>query len=327
MPASRVGGDSEIVSWIDGATRASAVKVVSRSTNSCAWVSATGATSRAVAASALTNWARPVSGAARFLAHRLEVLEHARQLAQRLVQRRPASGERVAELEQVLLDRDPGRGVERAQHLVDLDRLRMRVADRHDRAGRVALVGAALIDLQVLEPERRAGADDEGRVDRELLDVLVELQVEAGADVPVLALLRLDRLDHADPDAADADLVGGHQQVGVGDHGRDPVGGDERKAVVGVVGEEDGEDDHHHGDRADHRRARRQRCAPAPHRLPRLWCRGSPIRKRSSWRAAPASTCGWPSGDVASGGPPGATGCGSVCAGGAVPSSGVVVSG
>ena len=53
VAASRVGGVSEIVSWMKGrATCSSAVKVVSSETNSCAWVSATGATSREVAASA-----------------------------------------------------------------------------------------------------------------------------------------------------------------------------------------------------------------------------------------------------------------------------------
>ena len=84
----------------------------------------------------------------------------------------------------------PGRLVERAQHLVDLDRLGLRMRDRDRRALGEALDGGAAVDLQVLEPERRAGADDQRGVDRERVDVAVELQVEAGADVAVLVLLR-----------------------------------------------------------------------------------------------------------------------------------------
>ena len=54
----------------------------------------------------------------------------------------------------------------------------------------------------------------------------------------------------------------GTSGCGVRDHRREPVGGDERQAVVGVVGEEDGEDRDQHGDRADQRRARREATAP-----------------------------------------------------------------
>ena len=54
---------SVIDSWMNGrATSASAVKVTLRSANICAWVSATGATSAAVALSARMNPARLVSG-------------------------------------------------------------------------------------------------------------------------------------------------------------------------------------------------------------------------------------------------------------------------
>ena len=45
------------------------------------------------------------------------------------------------------------------------------------------------------------------------------------------------------------------QGVGVGHPRLQVVGGDEGQAVVGVVGEEDGDDDHQHGHRADQHRA------------------------------------------------------------------------
>ena len=57
------------------------------------------------------------------LHHRLQQRDRLGQLAEGGVELGTAAGERVAELDEVLLDRDPGRLVERAQHLVDLDRL------------------------------------------------------------------------------------------------------------------------------------------------------------------------------------------------------------
>jgi len=63
---SSVGGPLEIVSWMKGrATLASAEKVASRATNWCACCAATGATSEAVASSALKKRPRPVEGEAR----------------------------------------------------------------------------------------------------------------------------------------------------------------------------------------------------------------------------------------------------------------------
>ena len=60
-------------------------------------------------------------------------LEHAGQAPERRVDRRAAAGERVAELEQVLLGRRPGRLVEHAEHRVELDRLRRRGGERDRR--------------------------------------------------------------------------------------------------------------------------------------------------------------------------------------------------
>ena len=69
MPESSVGGVFEIVSWIDGlATLASARNVVSRFTNSCACVLATGATIRAARSSAGKRSRSLVRESARFAA-------------------------------------------------------------------------------------------------------------------------------------------------------------------------------------------------------------------------------------------------------------------
>src|SRR5215208_8009407 len=229
-------------------TRAKAAKVVSRSAKSWPWIWATGATSAA--------------------------------LADRLVQVHPAPGERVAELEQVLLDGDAGRVVEHVEDLIDLDRLGPRGRDRHRRSGLEALARVAAVDLEVLEPECGAGADDHRGVLRQRVDVLVELHVQLGnlgRALPgrvvraggVVHRLRLDRLDLADADAADPDFVSGHQGVGVGQLGRELVGGDERQALVGLVGEEDRHDHDEHGHRPDEGRAGGEAAhAPAPHAPP-----------------------------------------------------------
>ena len=54
---------------------------------------------------------------------RLEVVNASRQLAERRVQVQPAAGERVAELDQVRLDRDARGLVEGRKDIVELDRL------------------------------------------------------------------------------------------------------------------------------------------------------------------------------------------------------------
>ena len=109
ISVSSVGGVSEIVSWMNGrATAAKAPKVVSRATNIWAWVSATGATSAAVSASARKNAPRPVFGEARLRATGSRRSSSGRSSPSAAFRSRPAAGERVAELDQVLLDRRAG---------------------------------------------------------------------------------------------------------------------------------------------------------------------------------------------------------------------------
>ena len=107
------------------------------------------------------------------------------------------------------------------------------------------LDGVAGDDLQVLEPERRLRPDDHRRVDRDRLGDLVEAEAEFGAR----SCRRLghfdrdDRLDDPDPGAADPHLVAFDQRLRVRHLGLEVVGGDEGQAVVGVVGEEDRDQD------------------------------------------------------------------------------------
>ena len=74
VPVSSVGGLSLMKSCRNGrATPARAVNVVFRLPNSAAWVSATGATSDAVASSAGNSRSRRVCGVGQVARHRLQV--------------------------------------------------------------------------------------------------------------------------------------------------------------------------------------------------------------------------------------------------------------
>ena len=94
----------------------------------------------------------------------------------------PRRGEAAAELVEVRALRGARRLVEGGEDLVDLDRLRRRAGDGDRRAARVALALGALGDLDVLQAERRARADEQRRVARQRLDRGLELEVEHGDD-------------------------------------------------------------------------------------------------------------------------------------------------
>ena len=154
----------------------------------------------------------------------LEHLEGAGQLPESGVQVGPAAGQRVPELEQVRLDRRPRRRIEGVEEVVEVDRLRARRRERHDRAGGIALARFAPHQLQVLEAQGGPRPDDDRRVDRQLLDVGVELHIEPRVGLARLrVLLRLDRGDLADADAADPNLVARHELERVRKLGRDVV--------------------------------------------------------------------------------------------------------
>jgi hypothetical protein len=107
------------------------------------------------------------------------------------------------------------------------------------------------MDLHVLEAERRLRADHQRRVLRDRLRGGVEAEAELGRDLAVGEVHRDHLLDDPDPGAADPDLVAFDQGLGVGHLGLEVVGRDEGQAVVRVVGEEDRDEDHQHGDRPD----------------------------------------------------------------------------
>ncbi len=77
----------------------------SRATNIWAWVSATGATSAALSASARKKRPTPVFGEARLRATGTRRVDQGAELAEGHVQVGPAAGQRVAELDQVCRER------------------------------------------------------------------------------------------------------------------------------------------------------------------------------------------------------------------------------
>jgi hypothetical protein len=155
----------------------------------------------------------------------------------------------------------PVSGVEGREHVLEVLRrrgVRDPAAERERVAGDERLPGGALGDLDVLEPERGARSHGDRGVDRQRLDDLVELHAQHGDRAPALAL-GLDRLDDADAEAAEANLVALDQLGAAGHLGADVVGRHERQAGVRVVGDEDGDDRDERGHRADEHRARDDR--------------------------------------------------------------------
>ena len=151
------------------------------------------------------------------------------------------------------------------KHLVDLDRLGRGLRERHDRAGREARLGAAGRQLHVLEAERRARAHEEGRVDRQRLEVLVELQLEPRrvASPSSLRHRRRSRRSRRRARRRCAPRCPRTRLAAFGSSRLQVVGGHERQAGVGVVGEEDRDDRDQQRHRADQHRAARRVDAPA----------------------------------------------------------------
>ena len=259
IAVSRVSGPFEIVSWMKGReTRAKAAKVRSRATKRVPLISATGATVALKASSARQKPPKSVEGATRLRERRLGAFGQFAQGAEGGVQLRPAAGEGVAEAGLVLADRVAGLFVEHAEEFVDVDRF----GARRRRAGsfRPALKPFEESPGTICTYLRPSG--DFGRmIIVELTGtgsaILSRLRLSSAAKLPFLQFDRLHRLDDADPGAADPHLVAFDQRLRVRDLGLEVVGGDEGQAVVGVVGEEDGDQDDEHGDRPDQDRVAR----------------------------------------------------------------------
>ena len=211
-PRRAPGGRARSTAWMYGrATSRSAAIVVSRFTNSSACSSATGATSAAVAPSVCTNRAQVRVCGRQVARHRDDVAQQRAERGDRLVDRDAAAGERVAEAVEVRGHRLARVVVEHVRELVELDRRGRGGADRHRVAVGELVVGAPGRQLDVLEAERRLGADQQLRVLGQRPGVTLELEREHGDAGAVLAAARLDLVDGADARAADPHLVAAHQ--------------------------------------------------------------------------------------------------------------------
>ncbi len=143
-----------------------------------------------------------------------------------------------------------GVGVEHLEHVVELDR-HVRLRGRQRRAVGEHVARGPLVQVEVLQPEHRPRLDRDRRVDRDLAVGLVQVQRELGAGLPVLERDRLQRGHDPDQVAALAHVVAGHELGPVPDVDLELARGHERQALVRVVSEEHGDEQHQHGDRAD----------------------------------------------------------------------------
>jgi hypothetical protein len=258
IPVSSVAGPSVIDSWMNGATRRRAANVMSRLTNSSACASAAGATMAAVSASARTNRRRFVSGLDRLRATGMMSRRSGRSapIAWLMLSPRPANA-----------SPKPWRFVaaasEHVQELVELDGRGRGLGQRDRVAVLEALVGAAARELDVLEAQRGARPDDDRRVGRQRGDRALELQAEDRDARAVIAALDLDLVDGADARAPEPDLVPAHEVRRARHLGLERVGGNEREALVGVVGQEHGDEHDEHGRRADQHGVAGNAAAPA----------------------------------------------------------------
>src|ERR1044072_5490583 len=290
---SRVSLPLLIVSWMKGReTRAKAPKVRSRATKRLACVSGTGGTGGVGGSRGGPKAGEVGTRGGERAQHRHAAFGQPAQLTEGGIELGPAAGKGGAETGLVALDRLPRRLVEHVEELVDVDRFGPRRGGWDGVAGGEAARRVAGDDLQVLEAQRRLRADDHPRVDRQRFGALVESQLELGFDGPVFLLHRRHRAHDADPGTADPHLVAANQRVGVGHAGGEVVSGDEGQAVVGVVGEKDGDDHDQHGDRADDGRAARNSLYAAGflHGARRQWRRPRGGGDGSAWE----SSCGPP---------------------------------
>ena len=155
---------------------------------------------------------------------------------------------------------------------------------------------------QVLQADRGDRLHDRSGVHRQRFDALFELQLDDRGDPAGLrVLLGAERVHDAHARTADAHLVALDAGPSLGQFGLDVVGGHERQAVVGVVGEVDGDDHDQRRDRPDQQRAAGQRAlAAAVHGV----CVGSqpslPLSvngeepSAAGWVAAPGQRRSWP---------------------------------
>ena len=229
--------------------------MVSRLPNSSAWVSAAGATIRAVRPSARHEAPEPRPRVREVPHDRHEVDQQRVELLDRAVEVGPAAGEGVAELGQVALRGRARLVVERVEDLVELDRLAAsRCAAGSSRRPAKPWLEVPLVISTYFRPSAERGRMSTVESTGSGLTVVSSLSVSTRADRAVLGGDRGDVGHRADARAADAHVVALDQVGRVGDLGLELVGRDERQARVGVVGQEDGDDDHERRRGADEHR-------------------------------------------------------------------------
>jgi hypothetical protein len=180
--------------------------------------------------------------------HRRQVAEQLRRGAERAADRLAAAGQPAAEVVEVAVDVLARRLVEDREEVVELGADGVRAGGDRGALGQ-RLAGLAAHELDVLQAERRARADADGRVGRDRRRGLVEAQRQLRA--PVAAGNRLDLRHLADAEAALADLVADDEAGGVGRVDLHLEGRHERQSAVGLVGEQHRDEDDEHGDRPD----------------------------------------------------------------------------
>ena len=245
-----VGGDLEIVSCSALGSALIAASVVPRSPKSLTWVLETGARRRRRARCRGRTRASRSRGLVRLAATGVRCLNSGGSdwIVRLRSSPRPANAPPkptrfLRELRRVLASNS-------RQHVLELDRHARLLGGQRRPVGE-GLLRLAADDLDVLEAEGRARADDDLRVDRERALLLVELELEVRADRAVGLRGRRDVLDDADAEAALADLVALDELGAVLDVHVELAGGHERQAVVRVVGEEHRDDDHEDRDGPD----------------------------------------------------------------------------
>ena len=265
------------------ATARSAPNVVSRLTNSAACVSATGATMLAASASSPMKRGRFVSRLDRFRATGMMSRSSGRNAPIAWLRLCAAAGERVAEAAAgsccaasrvcssnmfTNSSNSTGAGVACASGIVspsakpssDVPRVSSTYFRPSAERGRMISVesfGSGSTDFSSFRPR-------------------------TAMLVPSSLPLDVDRVDRADARAADPHLVAAHE-VGRARHlGLERVGRDERQALVGVVGQEHGDEHDEHRRRADQHRVAGDAAARRPSRhRPRTGSRAAARRARA----------------------------------------------
>ena len=178
-----------------------------------------------------------------------------------------AAGERVAEAAQVRARGVARRLVEHVRELVELDGRRRGLRERDRVAVGEAVVGRAARELDVLEAERRA------RPDRSASSRSAAARPTSPASAPSRAMLepssrRSTSIVSTVPTRVPPirTSLPRTRLAALGTSRLERVGRHERQALVGVVGEEHGDEDDEHRRRADQHRVAGDRCRGRPSR-------------------------------------------------------------